>query len=359
MVPSTLAPAPRVSLLLPTYNAATILDHVLERLAANTTYPDVEVIAVDDGSTDGSGDILRRWAGSGRFPAFRVIEKPNGGAIETLNTALDAATGEVVVQLDADASVETPGWLERMLSLLRSDDRVGAVTVKVVMDSGKIHACGVDLVGEAGFRDRPARLLEPVGSRTWHFRVERVPEGRAPEVEDALAEVDAGVGCCLMYRRSDAVAVGGYDVRYSPVWFDDLDLCLGIRRLGRKVLYLPDVRVIHHTEGRDPAATSPGVRGRKLLKRAVPARVKSRLLRLRPGTGGHTPAQLERIRHHRAAWREKWGWDVLNPDVQAIRERWGDTEVCWRLDPERRAAGEAIVESFESRGRDAARQSSP
>jgi len=355
VVPSTLAPAPRVSLLLPTYNAATILDHVLERLAANTTYPDVEVIAVDDGSTDGSGDILRRWAGSGRFPAFRVIEKANGGAIETLNTALEAATGEVVVQLDADASVETPGWVEKMLGLLRTDDRVGVVTVKVVTDSGAIHACGSNLVGDAGAHDRSTRLLEPVGFRTWHFQVERTPEGAAPEIEDTLAEVDAGLGCCLMYRRSDAVAAGGYDVRYSPVWFDDIDLGLSIRRLGRKVFYLPDVRVIHHLEGRQPTATTLRGRGRRALKRIVPPDVRQRIRRLRPDDGGHSPGQLERLRHHHAAWREKWGWDLLNPDMAAVLDRWGGTEVCWRYDPERRAAGEEIAEAFRS---GAARQSS-
>ena len=335
-----------MSLLLPTYNAAPVLDHVLERLASNTTYPSVELIAVDDGSTDGSGDILRRWAGSGRFPAFRLIQKPNGGAIETLNTALGAATGDVVVQLDADASVETPGWLESMLGLLTSDDRVGAVTTKVVMDSGDIQACGVDIVAESGLRDRPARLLERPGHRTWHFHVDRLREGAAPDVEGVLAEVDAGVGCCLMYRRADAVAAGGYDSGYSPVWFDDLDLCLSIRRLGRKVFYLPEVRVTHHTEGRNDDARTALRRGRRALKRATPTGVRRGVRRVRPGAGGHTPAQLERLEHHRAYWRQKWGFDFLNPDLQEVLDRWSGTEICWRLDPARRVAGEEIIEAF-------------
>ncbi len=352
VIPTSLAAAPSVSLLLPTYNAGQVLDHVLDRLAVNTTYPHIEVVAVNDGSTDHSGEILRRWAASGRFRAFRLIEKPNGGAIDTLNTALDAATGDVVVQLDADASVETPHWLETMLALMLTDDRVGAITAKVVLDSGLIHACGVDIVAPSGLQDRPTRLTEPVGRRTWHFRTERMREGSAPAVETVLAEVDAGLGCCLMYRRSDAVSAGGYDTGYSPVWFDDIDLCLSIRRLGRKVFFLPDVRVIHHVEGRAkpaPAPTGAAARARRIAKRAVPARLHPVLRRPAQRDEGFSVAQRERLLRHHAHWRAKWGWDPLNPDMPEITRRWGETEVCWRFSPQRRAAGQDIIRAFEAR----------
>lgn len=347
IIPSTLAATPSVSLLLPTYNADHILDHVLERLAVNTTYRDVEVVAVDDGSTDASLAILRRWAASGRFPAFQLITKPNGGAIETLNTALEAARGDVIVQLDADASVESSGWLQTMLSLMLTDDRVGVVTTKVVMDSGYLHACGVDLVAPSGMRDRPSRLLEPVGRRTWHFRVERMLEGTVPAVEDVLAEVDSGLGCCLMYRRADAIAAGGYDTGYSPVWFDDIDLCLSIRRLGRKVFFLPDVRVIHHVHGRaGQQAVTVGARARQAVKRRIPATRRLRHRWRRDNDEGFSPEQRDRLLRHHAHWFDKWGWHPLNPDMREINRTWGETELCWQLSPERRAAGQEIISAF-------------
>src|SRR5688500_12787371 len=83
-----------VSLLMPVRNRAHLLDRVLGSLAENTTYPQVELVAVDDGSTDGSVDILRRWTGSGRLPAMKLIQSPNRGAIAALNTALQTASGE-------------------------------------------------------------------------------------------------------------------------------------------------------------------------------------------------------------------------------------------------------------------------
>jgi hypothetical protein len=49
---------------------------------------------------------------------------------------------------------------------------------------------------------------------------------------------------------------------------------------------------------------------------------------------------------HYRYWRSKWGFDLLNPDMEALRARWGDTELCWRDSAEMRAAGESIVEAY-------------
>src|SRR5687767_1824237 len=103
---------PRVSLLMPNRNNAWVLDVVLDRLAANSSYDDFELIVVDDGSTDGSPELIRRWRDAGRLPELRLIEREHGGVTDALNAGLEAATGELVVQLDGDATIETPGWLE-------------------------------------------------------------------------------------------------------------------------------------------------------------------------------------------------------------------------------------------------------
>ncbi len=330
----------RVSLLLPNRDNDRILEHTLARLAATTTYPDLEVIAVDDGSKDRSREILRAWRDNGRLPHFRLIEKPASGVVDTLNTALEAATGDVCVQLDADASVETRGWTEQMLGLLECDERVGVVTARVVMDSGDIHACGISLIDADGLRDRPSTILEPTGRRRWHSRVRHVAEGEAPDAETHPAEVDAGIGCCMMYRRADALAVGGYDPGFAPVWFDDIDLCLSIRARGGKVFCLPSVRVIHHLGARSgPIRTrlAPRRVSRALWRRGgrrLPGEWRGRL-EDRYGIdfdSHHTPEQRARLAHHYAYWRDKWGWDLLNPDMDTVHARWGETEICWASD---------------------------
>jgi GT2 family glycosyltransferase len=343
---------PSVSLLLPNRNNAPILGHVLDRLAANTTYPDVELVVVDDGSTDGSQEILRRWRDAHRFPEVRLIEREHRGVVETLNTCLAETSGELVVQLDADASVETPGWLEPMVSFFESDQRIGVVTGKVVFDWGEIHTCGVDVIGPTGFHDRGAVITEPIGRRTDHQRVIRFREGDCPTCE-VMAEVDGGIGCCMMYRREVGVELGGYDPGYAPVWFDDLDLTIGIRRHGLKVFFMPQVRVIHHVGRRMAGEPLPQRAARTIRKRigaplppATRRKISQTLNLDRPPRG-----KWERLQHHYAYWREKWGFDMLNPDMDEVRTRWGETEICWSLDPEMRAVGEQIVSGFQAAAR--------
>jgi hypothetical protein len=240
-----------------------------------------------------------------------------------------------------------------MLSFFLSDERIGLVTAKVVIDTGVVHALGVNLIGPAGLYDRGSEPTEPVGRRTLHSRVARVREGESP-LEGAIAEVDSGIGCCMMYRRADALSFGGYDLGFSPVWFDDLDLCLSIRRLGKKAFYFPDVRVLHRLSARDAAAAEP-LRGRErvlseLRRRSgalVPPRWREAVGR-RLGLDKPKPEHLERLHHHYAYWQEKWGWDPLRPDMEAIRARYGDTELWWAQDPERRRAGEEIAAAHSS-----------
>jgi GT2 family glycosyltransferase len=345
---------------MPVHNRAHLLDRVLERLAENTTYDDVELITVDDGSSDGSRAILHRWAASGRFAEMRVIEGSAPGAIGSLNTALNAATGELCVQLDDDVTVETPGWVERMLDLMLLDDAVGVVTGKVVFDSSLIHACGVHVVGPSGWHERTTWPKEPIGRRQWINRTkERIGEGEGGEVESRVAEVDSGIGCCMMYRREEALAAGGYDVEWSPVWFDDVDLCLKIRALGKKVFYTPAVTVTHHFGVR----LEPTTWRARLTPQRVRRGTLRRVAKLLPGPvtraierrfdvdllGYYTKEQCAMLRHHHEYWRRKWGWDARNPDMDAIERRWGGTEIWWAHDPERRAAGERIAAEYEAR----------
>lgn len=342
---------PRVTLLMPNRDNAPLLDLVLGRLAENTTYHDFELLVVDDGSTDDSVGVLRRWRDSGRLRQLRLIERDQSGVVDTLNAGLAAATGELVVQLDGDASVETPGWLEQMVEFFLSDERIGAVTAKVVLDTGEIHACGVDVVGPEGLHDGGTEITEPVGRRTYHQRVLRRREGDCEACLGAT-EVDGGMGCCMMYRCHVAREIGGYDRGFAPVWFDDLDLTLSLRRHGLKVFCLPDVRVIHHLRRTSTAADVPARRRVAASVRAVasgllPQRARLRVLRAlqldRPPR-----EHRARLAHHYAYWREKWGFDMLNPDMAAVLERWGGTEVCWRYDDEMREAGERIVAAHQA-----------
>jgi GT2 family glycosyltransferase len=335
------SPKPPVSLLLPNRDNAGVLDLALDRLAENTTYPDFELIVIDDGSTDGSRDLLRRWHDSGRLRSMTLLEREHSGVAASLNAGLEAASGELIVSLDGDATIETPGWLERMVGLLCSDPRVGVVTAAIVLDTGRVHAHGVSIVSPDGLHDGATTIAEPAGRRTLHSRVRRPRAADLPPPGGPV-EVDASIGCCMLYPRSLVDDAGGYDLGYTPVWFEDLDLSLTARRLGRKVFFLPDVEVLHRLSMRGPEPRGGARRALRGVAARVPQRAKDAVVaaaRLDRPSG----AQLERLRSHYAHWRGKWGFDLLNPDMDAVLARYGDTEVCWRYDAAMRRAGNEIA----------------
>ena len=101
---------PRVSIIIPVYNRRAYLEHALDSALAQTL-ENIEVICVDDGSTDGSLDILRAYEAAATCP-FRVLETAHGGPGAARNAALDVAVGEYVCFLDSDDFLE-PDALER------------------------------------------------------------------------------------------------------------------------------------------------------------------------------------------------------------------------------------------------------
>lgn len=106
---------PRVSWLIPVYNGEAFLGEALDSVLAQD-FADFEVVVVNDGSTDGTADILAGYAA--RDPRVRVIAQPNGGIVSALNTGLAQCRGEIVARMDAD-DVALPhrlsfqvGWLD-------------------------------------------------------------------------------------------------------------------------------------------------------------------------------------------------------------------------------------------------------
>lgn len=109
---------PLISVIVPVYNVEKYLDQCLESIVGQT-YCHLEIIVVDDGSTDGSGAKCDSWAE--RDKRIRVIHQPNGGHSAARNTALDTMTGELVTMVDSD-DVLHPEFAETLLSVMERTD---------------------------------------------------------------------------------------------------------------------------------------------------------------------------------------------------------------------------------------------
>jgi biofilm PGA synthesis N-glycosyltransferase PgaC len=116
---------PKVSILVPCYNEADNVDEVIESLAA-MNYPDYEIIAIDDGSTDGTGDRLDALAL--RYPMLRVIHQDiNQGKAVALTTASMLAQGEYLLGIDGDSLLD-PNAIPWLLRHFLRDDKIAAMT---------------------------------------------------------------------------------------------------------------------------------------------------------------------------------------------------------------------------------------
>lgn len=123
----------KISVIIPVYNTARYLDDCI-RSVVNQTYKDWECILVDDGSTDGSGDICDAWAGE--VNRIKVIHKNNGGVSSARNCGLNASVGEWIVFIDSDDWVEL-NYLEELYFQINADKSDLALCGIVVYRDGK------------------------------------------------------------------------------------------------------------------------------------------------------------------------------------------------------------------------------
>jgi GT2 family glycosyltransferase len=183
-----------------------------------------EVIVVANGTPD------HALVGLEEREDIVLIRSPvNHGFAGGCNLAVRSARGARFVFLNDDATVTT-GWLEGLHRALDADSNIAVAGSKVLL-------CG-DRLQEAG------SVLWSDGSTSG---VGRGGDSQAPEFS-VRRPVDYVSFCCAMVRRSAWEDAGGFDERYFPAYYEDLDLCLTLRRLGWKVMYEP-ASVVQHTEG--------------------------------------------------------------------------------------------------------------
>jgi GT2 family glycosyltransferase/sugar lactone lactonase YvrE len=199
---------PRVSVIVCAYNAADTLEDCLSSLDA-LTYPDFEVILVNDGSKDATGEIARR------HPRVRLIEVPNGGLSAARNVGLAEATGEIVAYTDADTRPDRD-WLTFLVQPFLTSDVVGSGGPNVVpSDDPPIAQC-----------------------------IARAPGGPTHVLlDDRIAEHVPG--CNMAFRRDALLAIGGFNPVYLRAG-DDVDVCWRLQARGWKIGFAAAALVWHH-----------------------------------------------------------------------------------------------------------------
>jgi N-acetylglucosaminyl-diphospho-decaprenol L-rhamnosyltransferase len=244
------APQRDLAVVIVSYNTREFLAPCLEALPAALGALSAETWIVDNASTDGSAEFVRK-----HFPQVRFIaSQRNGGYAYANNLGLRAAgfggTGPAawprfryVALLNPD-TLPPAASLEQLLTFLDADPSIGVCGPRVERPDGSLdRACRrgsptplvafYQLIGLAGLFPRSRHFAR--------YNLTYLPE-------DRQADVDAVVGACMMVRSEALERVGLMDERFF-MYGEDLDLCLRIGACGWRVVYYPAVRVVHHKGG--------------------------------------------------------------------------------------------------------------
>ncbi len=219
---------PLVSIIIPNKDHAFDLKKCINSIGEKTTYPNYEIIVMENGSNNPE---TFRFYERIRSPRVRIItwdkdfnysQINNDGAVE--------AQGEILLFLNNDVAVITPDWIEQMLMHLQFPE-VGAVGAKLLYEDGSIQHAGV-IVGVGGIAGHSHKNFP---------RDDAGYFGRLKVVQN-LSAVTAG---CLMIKKSVFESVGGFEVNL-PIAFNDIDLCLKVRQAGHLIVWTPEAELFHY-----------------------------------------------------------------------------------------------------------------
>jgi GT2 family glycosyltransferase len=220
-----------VSIIIVSFNAREHLLRCLESLHAVAPLRSREVIVVDNGSADGSPEAAARWADVQVISSGR-----NRGFAQATNIGIRASSGTNLLLLNSDTVVPA-GAVERLLNILERHPETAVIGPRLVDRAG---------TPELSF----GRMIGPLNELRQKLR-------SRSEIDRLTGQThypDWVSGACLLVRRDDAMAVGLLDERYF-MYTEDVDFCAAIRARNRRILFTPDVEVVH-LRGRS-AASSP------------------------------------------------------------------------------------------------------
>ena len=218
---------PSVSLIVPTRDHVDLLKCCIDSLL-KTDYPSIEVIVMNNDSAD--ADALA-YLEQLKHKNIRVIDHPgcfNFAAIN--NHAVQQASGSIIGLINNDIEVTHPNWLKVMVrQLLRLN--VGAVGAKLLWRNGMVQHGGV-VLGLHGLAGHTGN--DWYNDDAGYFGYNQM-----------IRSVSAVTAACLVCRREDYNAVDGLDEHAFPVNFNDVDFCLKLRMLGKRIIWTPEAELIH------------------------------------------------------------------------------------------------------------------
>ena len=221
---------PLISIIIPNCDHIGELDTCLRAIEEKTTYKNYEIVIVENNSRDPrTGEYYEKAVRT--WDNIRIIDRPGPFNYSAINNfaVREAARGEYILLLNNDTEVISPGWLEEMLMYAQRRD-VGAVGAMLYFPDDTVQHAGV-ILGLDGVAGHP------------YVHMKRGSYGYKGRLNYAQ-NYSAVTGACLMMRRDVWEEVGGLDETFA-VSYNDVDLCMRIRKAGYLIVWTPHAELYH------------------------------------------------------------------------------------------------------------------
>ena len=217
-----------LSIVIVNYNSGKYLHDCLTSVFESKKELDLDIWVVDSCSSDNSIEYAKK-----DFPNIRyILNLENIGFTKSNNQALREISNEYILILNPDTKV-LPGTLSKMVKFIKENQEVGAATCKVELSNGKI-----DWGSHRGFPT-------PLASFFYYFLHDDKYYHLSKLDMNKPHEVDAITGAFFLTRKSVLDKIGLFDEDYF-MYGEDLDLCFRIKKAGYKIMFIPDIKIIHY-----------------------------------------------------------------------------------------------------------------
>jgi GT2 family glycosyltransferase len=223
-----------VSVIIVNYRSAAFTEACLGSIY-HSSAAGCEVIVVDNASYDGCGEMMRA-----QFPQATFLQSArNLGFAGANNLGASVARGDYLLYLNPDTEV-APEAIERLRDCLKSTPDAGLAGARLLNSDGSLQTTSVTAFPTISNQVLGAEYLQRRFPAAKIWGMQALYSGRrTPSVVDAVS------GACVMAKRTVMERVHGFTTDYF-MYGEDLDLCLKVRQMGRKVYHVPEAVVVHH-----------------------------------------------------------------------------------------------------------------
>jgi N-acetylglucosaminyl-diphospho-decaprenol L-rhamnosyltransferase len=221
-----------VSIVIPTWNQRDLLTECLESILRYTSSLDTEIIVVDDASTDGTAELIKK-----KFPNVRLIEnRQNEGYAKAVNKGVDHSKGNFIFLLNNDTRF-VGNTIDVLYEFLMEHKDVGAVAPLLVYPDGRLQVSCRRFPTPAALLFEKIRMNGFWSFRRWKLTLEEHLKG---------GSVPQPMASAILIKRDCWDAVGAFDERF-PIFFNDVDWCYRLyKNTSYKIFLIPSVKVIHY-----------------------------------------------------------------------------------------------------------------